>query len=716
MFEFERATKIDSLHQAWNKVSAKNGAAGTDNITLDFYRQNLSENLEKLHYYLETFQYIPYPEKEYDVKKRSVYISCLDDKIVQTAAANVIYENINDLFSKSAHGYIKMRSVDTAHKSLNSAIQSKTVEFYKADIKKFYESIDKNILMDKVRNIAGDKKFVELIDLLLVQHKSGISTGSCLSPVLSNLYLLDFDSRIENRSIFYSRYVDDIIVAPEPADTMESIICDIDKTLADLRLRINGEKSEIVNANSGFKYLGFDIKGNIVDKLISEKNYALAEKLLNEKTPEMSMETHDYGNYIKLFVRDTDKFYVSDSPQERYIEYSGNLDNEKINQLINSKKEFAVPALNNDGLCSFAVFDVDINKEVILRYGDDGDMFKTLLAKTKETASNIQSRIKELEVQSYIEFSGYKGYHVWVFWEQRISLDSQKKFFANVLLDMEAPLGIHVEKFPVTSDAKQAIKLPLSFHSVRNNQATFLSGNLPQLEFIGKIKPSKYPDIGDIPAETKTNDKNNQIPAIPAHITAIYNKCGVVKSIVDKAKNEKYINYHERMTILHVFHCLGDEGAKYIHDIMSGCINYDYAITQKFIDGCNGNYPIGCKKIMERFEGVYDNSKCHCSFHNENMYPSPVIHAKRVAPNCFKATTMDEKIGHPKQVPTRENATDFIAKLLDLNKKEYEIHSQQKICTGQIESLFKKNEVKEMQTPQGMLIKTEDGLFLKIGG
>jgi len=425
MFEFERATGINPLYQAWNKVSSRNTAIGIYNITLDFYKQNLSENINKLHYYLETFQYVPYPEKEYDANTRNIYISCLDDKIVQTAAANVIYENINDLFSKSTHGYIKTRSVDTAHKSLNSAIQNNVTEFYKTDIRKFYESVNKTILINKLRNIANDKKFIELIELMLVQHKDGISTGSCLSPVLSNLYLLDFDNSLENKSIFYSRYVDDILVAPEQAQTMESVIKDIDKTLADLRLEVSGEKSAVVNAGDGFKYLGFYIKADIVEKLISEKKYILAEKLLNEKTPEISAETHDYGNYIKLFVRDTDKHYISDTSQDRYIENHGRLNNAKINELINSKKEFAVPALDKNGLCSFAVFDIDINKEIILRYGDDGNMFDTLFAKTKETAINIQKRIKELDVTGYIEFSGYKGYHVWVFWENCVSIKEQ---------------------------------------------------------------------------------------------------------------------------------------------------------------------------------------------------------------------------------------------------------------------------------------------------
>jgi len=320
-------------------------------------------------------------------------------------------------------------------------------------------------------------------------------------------------------------------------------------------------------------------------------------------------------------------------------------------------------------------------------------------------------------VESYIEFSGYKGYHIWVFWEQCISLEKQKKFFANTLLDLEIPLGIHVERFPSFSEPEQIIKLPLSFHSVRTTQAVFLTDDLNQLEFINKIKLSKYPDISDTPVKpTILTNESKKENTTPAHIAAIYNKCGVLKSIVDKAKNEKYINYHERLTLLHIFHCLGDDGTKYLHDIMSNCINYDYGVTQKYIDRCDCSNPIGCKKIMERFDGIYSKSECRCNFSSENMYPSPIIHAKKVSPNCFKPMTLEEKTGHPKQIPTRENATDFVAKLLELNKKEYELHSQQKICTGQIENLFIKNDLVEIQTPQGKLIKTKDGLFLKIGG
>ena len=77
-------------------------------------------------------------------------------------------------------------------------------------------------------------------------------------------------------------------------------------------------------------------------------------------------------------------------------------------------------------------------------------------------------------LNSYIEFSGYKGYHVWIFWINDITLERQKAFFNNVLNNIEIPAGLHIEKFPI-SDDKQILKLPLSRHSIHGKQAKFVT-------------------------------------------------------------------------------------------------------------------------------------------------------------------------------------------------------------------------------------------------
>ncbi len=68
--------------------------------------------------------------------------------------------------------------------------------------------------MKKLSVLICDNDFLALTRTLINGHNPGVSTGSCLSPALSNLYLADFDRDIEDKSLFYSRYVDDMLVSP----------------------------------------------------------------------------------------------------------------------------------------------------------------------------------------------------------------------------------------------------------------------------------------------------------------------------------------------------------------------------------------------------------------------------------------------------------------------------------------------------------------------
>jgi hypothetical protein len=52
--------------------------------------------------------------------------------------------------------------------------------------------------------------------------------------------------------------------------------------------------------------------------------------------------------------------------------------------------------------------------------------------------------------------------------------------------------------------------------------------------------------------------------------------------------------------------------------------------------------------------------------------------------------------------------------MLELNKRQYEITEQQKILKGQIEDLFERTNTRELATPQGMMFKTDDGIFIKV--
>jgi hypothetical protein len=47
--------------------------------------------------------------------------------------------------------------------------------------------------------------------------------------------------------------------------------------------------------------------------------------------------------------------------------------------------------------------------------------------------------------------------------------------------------------------------------------------------------------------------------------------------------------------------------------------------------------------------------------------------------------------------------------------KRYKISEQEKILKGQIEDLFERANLREIMTPQGLMLKTDGGIFIKVG-
>lgn len=305
MFEFNHAISMKNLFEAWQKVSKKTSAStGIDNISIDYYKKSLEQNLYLLHYTLLNEEYFPKREKEFiNHKGRKIFISCVEDKIVQTAIALVLSEMVQ--FQVNVQSFVKGRSIFTAYDRLRECMQDGTELFYKMDIRKFYESIPKTFLMEKVEDLISDRKFYNLIKRVVYGHDLGISTGSCLSPILTNIYMMDFDKMMVKKSKFYLRYVDDILTAPRQDNQLGSLIKEMENELNKMGLKSHSEKSKIVNTQEGFKYLGFDVKMyDKVDALIADGEMEEASRIIE-------------NNREKKENREN---FVEDKPNERYLE------------------------------------------------------------------------------------------------------------------------------------------------------------------------------------------------------------------------------------------------------------------------------------------------------------------------------------------------------------------------------------------------------------
>lgn len=82
--------------------------------------------------------------------------------------------------------------------------------------------------------------------------------------------------------------------------------------------------------------------------------------------------------------------------------------------------------------------------------------------------------------------------------------------------------------------------------------------------------------------------------------------------------------------------------------------------------------------------------------------------------DCFTLPKTNDNIGHFKKLSPKQDIHEMLESTLLLNKQMSEIKLRQKICKDRLENLFEKNGYTEIETPQGLLIKNEEGFFIKL--
>ncbi|WP_321409988.1 antiviral reverse transcriptase Drt3a [Tolumonas auensis] len=148
----------------------------------------------------------------------------------------------------------------------------------KIDIKSFYESIDyKSVLSKLDKDKLLSAKSISLLKNLIGLNIVGLPRGLSISPVLSEIFMRDIDTKIKGISgvFYYSRYVDDIFVLTTKEHAL--IFSEIQKIFSKEKIQVNKKtfKCDIPEAHLNknkkiaFDYLGY--KYNITNEIYKNK-------------------------------------------------------------------------------------------------------------------------------------------------------------------------------------------------------------------------------------------------------------------------------------------------------------------------------------------------------------------------------------------------------------------------------------------------------------
>jgi len=294
-----------NLRSAFEEVRRNRGAPGIDRQSVDDVACKLNQIIPALHHSLLNGTYVPGDIRRVWIPKngggeRGLGIPNVIDRIVQQSLYRRLVSEYDGTFHRSSHGFRPGKSCHTAIEEAKSYLESGYEYVVDIDLEKFFDTVNHERLMSRLRQRIPDRRILRLIHLMLktntimpdgvkVANDEGVPQGGPLSPLLSNIVLDELDWELSKRGHKFVRYADDcnIYVKSERAGkrVMESIGRFIEKKL---RLRINHGKSAVAKPEERH-FLGFTLRLNILtDKVeitLSQRTKTRIAAKIKELTP-----------------------------------------------------------------------------------------------------------------------------------------------------------------------------------------------------------------------------------------------------------------------------------------------------------------------------------------------------------------------------------------------------------------------------------------------
>ncbi len=230
------------------------------------YSQNVVENLLSLRSRLKDESWEPgnYHYFEiFDPKRRRICAASFEERIVHHAIMNVCKERFEHhlIFDTYAtrDGKGVYAAIDRARKAI-----CRYPYVAKLDVRKYFDSIDHEVLKCKLLRIFKDRELLRLLNAIIDSYESspntGIPIGNLTSQYFANFYLSDLDHYIKEvlRVPAYIRYMDDMLLFANDRKEVKEIVNRV-KEYLEKSLSLVLKPVQISNVNGGISFLGYTL-------------------------------------------------------------------------------------------------------------------------------------------------------------------------------------------------------------------------------------------------------------------------------------------------------------------------------------------------------------------------------------------------------------------------------------------------------------------------
>ena len=269
----ERIADPENIRMAW--IDARKGK--TRKRSVQRCEANLEENLARIHVSLLDGTYTTTPYKTMWIsspKRRLIYkLPFCPDRLVHHALIRVVGPIWTAMFIRDSYACIPGRGLHSGSR--------RTMEFVrkyryclKMDVRKFYPSIDHDVLFGIMRHKIKCPATLRLLQEIVYSIPGGKNApiGNYTSQWFGNLYLNELDSFLKQACQVkaYLRYCDDFCLFSDDKRELHRLARAIETFLQD-RLKLTLSKCDVFPVAQGVDFLGYR---HFPDKILLRKSTA----------------------------------------------------------------------------------------------------------------------------------------------------------------------------------------------------------------------------------------------------------------------------------------------------------------------------------------------------------------------------------------------------------------------------------------------------------
>ena len=250
---------------------------------------------------------------------RTVFVGENIDRCIQSLINDCLFELFPEMVHTSCKSYQKNLGTGKTVKELSTILANTKTKIVgvKSDFHHYFDVVNLDAIMnvfDVIESKLGFEKgtepvmnllrktwsnnFVFDLDGNLIEQYCGIRQGNAIGSFLADVILYELDDFMSKKYRWYCRYSDDCITIH---DNPDEVIGDMNNIISKYGVSLNPRKVQVLYKNQWFKFLGFNLKDDMITlskSRVKSFQYEIEKRTIRQRNISMTRALNQVNNYL----------------------------------------------------------------------------------------------------------------------------------------------------------------------------------------------------------------------------------------------------------------------------------------------------------------------------------------------------------------------------------------------------------------------------------